>query len=64
MKYATVKFECPAPCEGQINVVGAVIYPTFATLVGKCSRCGGHASVPASEILAKMFDVMDEKEPS
>lgn len=64
MKHINVKFECPEPCEGQIFVVGAVVYPTYVCLVGKCEKCGGHASVPASELLSKIFEVMEDKEPS
>lgn len=63
MKYATVKFECPH-CQGQINVVGAVVYPTFVNLVGRCEKCALDACLGVADLLAKMFDVMEEVKPS
>lgn len=64
MKYANVKFECPDPCNGQIHVVGAVVYPSFVVLVGRCSRCNADTSLNVMDLLEKMFDVAEEKEPS
>lgn len=56
MKYATVKFECPN-CQGQINVVGAVVYPTYARLVGRCAGCNKEACLDVFEILKTMSDL-------
>jgi len=63
MKHATVKFECPN-CQGQINVVGAIVYPTFVNLAGKCEKCDTHAILPVADLLSKMFEVMEEQVPS
>lgn len=62
MKYANVKFECPDPCGGQIHVVGAVVYPTFVTLVGRCQKCNADTVLNAADLMGKMCEVMEGKE--